>query len=150
MRNSPTRLLLVLLLVVFGAVGCAQPPFAAVDEVAAVGDRVGVQDVMDLGLEVNPETVAELNARGTIAVIDVREDWEYQEGHIPGATLIPLGSLPDRVDEIPQDKPVVLVCRSGNRSSQAYRFLTQQGFDNVHNMVGGMIAWEDARLEMNW
>ncbi|MGC9347092.1 MAG: rhodanese-like domain-containing protein [Anaerolineae bacterium] len=102
----------------------------------------------DLGPDVAPEVVADLNEQGTITVVDVREDWEYAAGHIAEAQLIPLGTLKDRLEEIPADRPVVLVCRSGNRSGQAFRFLRQQGFENVHNMTGGMLAWEAAGLEM--
>ncbi|MFO7628412.1 MAG: rhodanese-like domain-containing protein, partial [Prochlorococcaceae cyanobacterium] len=88
--------------------------------------------------------MAELYDSGEIAIIDVREAWEYDQGHIPGATLIPLDRLMGRLDEVPTDLPVVLVCRSANRSGQAYRALVQQGFDNVSNMLGGMLAWEAA------
>ena len=83
-----------------------------------------------------------------MVLIDVREDSEYAEGHIPGATLIPLGQIPDRLDEIPTDKTVVAVCRSGNRSGQATDYLREQGFDNVHNMEGGMNAWSQAGYEI--
>jgi rhodanese-related sulfurtransferase len=81
-------------------------------------------------------------------VLDVREPGEYAAGHIPGALLIPLGELPDRLHEVPEEGPVVVVCRSGNRSGQALRFLRQQGFDNVHNMLGGMLAWQRAGYEV--
>lgn len=74
-------------------------------------------------------------------VLDVREPQEFEMGHIEGAKLIPLGSLPDRMAEVPKDKPVVVVCRSGNRSSRAAAFLTEQGFTNIENLMGGMIAW---------
>ncbi len=78
----------------------------------------------------------------------MREDWEFAEGHIPDALWIPLGEIPQRVNEIPKDKTVVAVCRSGNRSSRATAFLRQNGFDNVHNMLGGMIAWEKSGYEI--
>jgi len=101
-----------------------------------------------LPAEVDVHRVAELNAQGEIAVIDVREDWEYAQGHIEGAQLIPLGALASRVDEVPTDLPVVVVCRSGNRSAQAYRLLRDSGFENVSNMTGGMLAWEAAGLDV--
>ncbi len=88
--------------------------------------------------------MADLYDSGEIAVIDVREAWEYEAGHIPGAALIPLGELAERVDEVPRDRPVVLVCRSDNRSGQAFQLLARQGFDNLSNMMGGMLAWEAA------
>ena len=142
MNRKLSYVLMLALLVVLSLGGCANPP---VSVVGAGGGRV---DASTLGPEVDPATVAALAGDGAVTVIDVREDWEYEEGHIEGAVLIPLGSLPERVDDIPTDRPVILVCRSANRSGQAYRFLTQEGFTNVHNMVGGMIAWEEAGLEI--
>jgi rhodanese-related sulfurtransferase len=149
------RPLLILIAASVWLIGCGTPqptpgasaPAADAPVAEAPVAAEAPSDVTDLGAEVDPAQVAELNAAGEIAVIDVREDWEYAEGHVPGATLIPLGSLEDRIDEIPEDTPVVLVCRSGNRSGQAFRFLERQGFDNVSNMVGGMLAWEAAGLE---
>ncbi|WP_448568634.1 rhodanese-like domain-containing protein [Thermus sp.] len=76
-------------------------------------------------------------------VVDVREPWEYQEGHLPGAVNIPLSTLPTRLHELPQDRPILLVCNSGNRSGVAADFLVQQGFpgDKVYNLEGGTYAW---------
>ncbi len=101
----------------------------------------------ELPVNVDPATVEQIRNRDDVVILDVREDWEYQEGHIPGAVLIPLGTIPNRLDEIPRDKTVIAVCRSGNRSSQATQFLRSQGFDNVHNMTGGMIDWTKAGYE---
>ena len=66
---------------------------------------------------------------------------EYAEGHIAGSTLIPLGQLANRISKLPQDRPIVAVCRSGNRSSVALSVLTRAGFTNVLNLRGGMLAW---------
>ena len=90
----------------------------------------------------------ELYQRDDVIILDVREDFAYKAGHIPGATLVPLGQIPNRLDEIPTDKTVIAVCRSGNRSNQATNFLRQQGFENVHNMTGGMNAWGQAGYEI--
>ena len=103
---------------------------------------------LDLPVDINAQTVEEIRNRDDVVLIDVREDWEYAEGHIPGATLIPLGEVPNRLAEIPKDKTVVAVCRSGNRSGQATSFLQQQGFANVHNMQGGMNAWSQAGFDI--
>lgn len=73
-------------------------------------------------------------------VLDVREPGEYQQGHIPGSVLIPLGTLPGRLDELPSDQPIVAVCRSGNRSGMATSMLRKSGLEAL-NMVGGMNAW---------
>lgn len=78
-------------------------------------------------------------------VLDVRQPDEYRAGHIRGAQLIPLSELQQRVGELPRDRKIVCVCRSGNRSSNATRLLAPLGFDVV-NMDGGMIAWQRAGL----
>lgn len=94
---------------------------------------------------VSAATVAGLLEAGEeVVILDVREDWEFAEGHISGARWLPLQQIPRRLDEIPQAVPVILVCRSDNRSGQAYQFLRQQGFENVHNLQGGMLAWVEA------
>jgi rhodanese-related sulfurtransferase len=143
MTKKLSYVFLLVVAIVLGLAGCASQQAGV-----AAADSAGTTNLEELGAEVDPSTVAKLNNEGAVAVIDVREDWEYQEGHIEGAALIPLGTLPDRIDDVPTDKPVILVCRSGNRSGQAYRFLTQEGFENVHNMTGGMIAWEEAGLDI--
>jgi rhodanese-related sulfurtransferase len=79
-------------------------------------------------------------------LIDVRNPDEWQAGHAPQATLIPLGALPDRLEEVPRDREVLLICRSGNRSGQAQRLLLQHGFTRVLNVSGGMNAWTSAGL----
>ncbi len=82
-------------------------------------------------------------------MLDVREQWEYDEGHIPGVTLIPMGEIPARLEEIPTDKEVIVTCRSGNRSAQVANFLRQNGLENIHNMSGGIIDWESAGYEVS-
>lgn len=131
----------VLLVIAVGVGACRQA--GGVATATATFPAPGTVELSD---NVSPEQVALLLDRGEIVVIDVREEWEYEKGHIPGALLLPLGSLKDRMGEIPEEGPVVLVCRSGNRSAQAFRFLRQQGFTNIHNMAGGMLAWESAGL----
>lgn len=87
------------------------------------------------------ERVEELRATGEIVIIDVRESEEFALGRIPSSTLIPLEELARRTDEVPTDKPVIMVCRSGNRSAEAVKILQKAGFTNIHNMTGGMRAW---------
>ena len=87
------------------------------------------------------EVQIRLEAGEPLHLIDVREVAEVQEGHIPGIVNIPLGTLPERVSELDQNKPYIMVCRSSARSGQATAFLESQGFDAT-NMVGGMLAWE--------
>ena len=74
-------------------------------------------------------------------IIDVRTSGEYAEGHIPGVKLIPLDQLPNSLDEVPKQGKVYIICRSGNRSSQATQFLRDKGFDNVYNVTSGMKSW---------
>jgi rhodanese-related sulfurtransferase len=74
-------------------------------------------------------------------LLDVREPSEFEQARITGATLIPLGILPSRLDALPKDRPIVVYCRSGRRSAHAVSFLREKGFTNVQNLTGGMNAW---------
>jgi rhodanese-related sulfurtransferase len=80
-------------------------------------------------------------------LLDVREPHEFAEGHIAGAKLIPLGDLARRMGELPRDREIVCVCRSGNRSGTATRHLAAAGY-TVANLSGGMISWTRAGLPM--
>jgi glyoxylase-like metal-dependent hydrolase (beta-lactamase superfamily II)/rhodanese-related sulfurtransferase len=84
-------------------------------------------------------------------VIDVREADEFTGplGHIEGASLIPLGQLAGRIDEIETDTPLVTVCRSGGRSAQAWVMLRRAGFERVVNLTGGMLAWHELGLPVS-
>lgn len=93
---------------------------------------------------VDAATVIALQGRDDVVLIDVREPEEYRAGHIPGITLIPMKEVPNRLAEIPEDKTVILSCRSGNRSGQVAEFLRQQGYRSVHNLQGGILAWQAA------
>lgn len=103
-------------------------------------------DIANLPANVDVETVAAIKDDANVFVLDVREQYEYDEGHIPGVTLIPMGEIPNRLGEIPTDQQVIVTCRSGNRSGQVTEFLREQGFTNVHNMEGGIVAWSAAGL----
>lgn len=103
-------------------------------------------DLATLPALLDPATVNQLRDRADVLLIDVREQAEYNEGHIPGITLIPMGEIPGRLAEIPKDKTVVVTCRSGNRSSQVASYLQQQGFTNIHDLQGGIVAWQQAGL----
>jgi rhodanese-related sulfurtransferase len=82
-----------------------------------------------------------LNAGEKVNIIDVREDEEVAMGKIPGAKHIPLGQIPERIEELDKNEHYYMVCRSGGRSGNACQFLMQKGY-NVTNMSGGMLAWE--------
>jgi len=88
-----------------------------------------------------------LNKKEPLIMLDVRTPEEYKhEGHIAGARLMPLAVVPVRSNELPHDTPIVCVCRSGSRSQVACESLRRQGFTNVANMSGGMMAWRRAGL----
>ncbi|MDX2075297.1 MAG: rhodanese-like domain-containing protein [bacterium] len=74
-------------------------------------------------------------------VLDVREPSEYTSGHIAGATLVPLGQLEARMNELPKDRQIICVCASGGRSSMATQKLAKAGYDVV-NLRGGMMGWQ--------
>ena len=92
-------------------------------------------------------TAAEAAARvdDGAMLLDVREPDEWQAGHAPRARHIPLGQLPQRARELPANKPIVAVCRSGNRSACAAAILADAGRD-ASNLAGGMRAWARAGL----
>jgi len=91
--------------------------------------------------EIAPHALAEVAHK--VQVVDVREPEEFAHGlgHIEGALLVPLGQLQARLGELPRDRPVVTVCRSGARSARAAAMLGKAGFADVANLNGGMLRW---------
>ena len=93
-------------------------------------------------------TPAELHQRQqageTPHILDVRETWEAEENSIPGSQNIPLGTLPDKLDDLEdlKNQEVIVHCKGGGRSASAKAFLTQQGFTNVRNLLGGIQAYQ--------
>ncbi len=85
-------------------------------------------------------TAADALVEGGAFLLDVRTDDEWDAGHAPAATLVTLGQLADRVDELPTDRRIVVICRSGARSGRAAEALVGAGYDAV-NLAGGMQAW---------
>ena len=82
-------------------------------------------------------------ASGSSQLIDVREQWEWDAGHAPMATLLPLSELQSRVEELHKDATLLVVCHSGQRSLAATAFLVDAGYDAI-NVLGGMSAWRRA------
>lgn len=80
-------------------------------------------------------------------ILDVRQPEEWADYHIPGSTLIPLGDLESRINEVPKDQEIVVVCRSGNRSTQGRDILQEAGFSQVTSMAGGLKEWRAAGYE---
>jgi len=83
-------------------------------------------------------------------VLDVREESEYKAGHILNAKWIPLGKLAERVGELERhrEQPIVVVCRSGNRSASACSMLGKKGYTQAVNLAGGVVAWEKSNLPL--
>jgi rhodanese-related sulfurtransferase len=97
--------------------------------------------------DVTPAEARRRQRAGSL-LVDVREPAEWDTGHAPGAVLIPLGQLAARQGELPRDKELIIVCRSGNRSGRAATQLRQAGFSPVRNMAGGMVAWARSGLPL--
>ena len=89
------------------------------------------------------EVKKKLDNGDDFTLIDVREPHEFQIARIPGSTLIPLGDLPKRLQELNPDADIVAHCKSGGRSQKAVDLLKQSGFKQVRNMTGGILAWSD-------
>ena len=96
--------------------------------------------------EATPQQAYDAMSSGGAVLIDVRETWEWQQLRIPGAVLIPLAEVPQRLDEIPDDRDVYVHCRLGGRSGRAVEFLHEHGRPRAINVVGGIEAWEQAGL----
>lgn len=119
----------------------------SLDTWAALGLPITSGDVRD----VEPEELHHLldSANGDRPmVIDVREPWEYASGHVPGAKLIPLGSLRREMNKLDPSQAVAVICASGSRSQSAAALLGQQGFKVVYNVVGGTLNWMQSGLPL--
>jgi rhodanese-related sulfurtransferase len=138
------RKLMLALFAVFVLAGCSAQPAPSAS--SAPAEAAPAADVANLARDIDVKTAAALRESADVVILDVREQDEWDAGHIPGALFIPMGQVPDRLSEIPQDKTVIVQCRSGNRSNQVTTFLEEQGFTNVHNMLGGINAWQGAGL----
>lgn len=92
--------------------------------------------------DITPSEVNEKLTRGEdVVLIDVREPYEWDAGHVEQATHIRLSEIPNRLGDIPKDRDVVMICRSGARSENARQFLSRSGYTRVKNMIGGMQRW---------
>jgi rhodanese-related sulfurtransferase len=92
--------------------------------------------------DITPVEVNEKLSNGeTLQLIDVREPYEWNAGHIEGAEHVPLAQLPQKLAQLDRERFTVMICRSGARSERARQFLRQAGFERVLNMTGGMQRW---------
>lgn len=145
--RAPRAAILILTLVASAALaacggGVTATAGAGSPAVAAPGAAVG-QAPAALPKEVSTADALALREGGAL-VLDVREPDEWAAGHIPDATLIPLGELQARLGELPTDRNIVVVCRSGNRSAEGRDILLGAGFPAVTSMAGGMTDWTAA------
>ncbi|MEW5990949.1 MAG: rhodanese-like domain-containing protein [Chloroflexota bacterium] len=135
-RTSILAVLAVALVLAPTLVGCSPAPTSS---------PVATVPTNRLAATVTVAQAAALRDDGAF-VLDVREPDEWAAGHIPGATLIPLGELATRIGELPRDLSIVVVCRSGNRSAQGRDILLSAGFPAVTSLDGGMADWTAAGM----
>ena len=93
---------------------------------------------------VDVKATSEMKERDDVCVVDVREQWEYDVGHIPGVLHLPMSQIANRVGEIPSDKTLIIACKSGQRSGRVTSWLKHNGYEEVYNMQGGILAWDRA------
>jgi len=91
--------------------------------------------------EISVDELDGLLQTGSVRVLDVREDWEYKRGRVPGAISIPLGRLTSQAVGLARDKPYAVICESGSRSLSATDYLLAQGFEGAASVRGGTGAW---------
>ena len=94
--------------------------------------------------EIGVDELDELIRSRTVRVLDVREDWEFRRGRMPGAMSVPLGRLSAQLAELPRDAPYAVICESGSRSLAAAEFLLSRGFEGAVSVRGGTTAWARA------
>ena len=83
----------------------------------------------------------EENPQARPRLLDVREPWEFQLARIDGSELMPMRTIPNEVDALDRSHPTVVICHHGTRSLQVVAFLERMGFQNLHNLQGGIDAW---------
>jgi len=90
-----------------------------------------------------PEEAAAKLAAGEAKLLDVREPDEITSASIEGAQCIPMGEIPDRIDELDRDQPLIIMCHLGGRSAKVCEYLLSQGFTDISNLSGGITAWAE-------
>ncbi|MGD8712524.1 MAG: rhodanese-like domain-containing protein [Thiohalophilus sp.] len=99
---------------------------------------------------VSPSEAVLMINRDDAVVLDVREESEYQDGHIINAMHVPLSQLNDKQEQLAKykERPIIAACRSGQRSGQACATLKKAGFENIYNLSGGVMSWKNANLPL--
>jgi rhodanese-related sulfurtransferase len=148
MRRHPEALMsraIPWLIAVLLVAGCASSPAPTASPSGDTGAGPALTAPGALAATVSVAEAAALRDAGAF-ILDVREPDEWAGGHIPDATLIPLGELASRVDELERNQSIVVVCRSGNRSAQGRDILLAAGFPSVTSLDGGMTDWASAGM----
>lgn len=117
----------------------------ALTRTTAIGNNTDTIAKNSLPKEISVAQAFEKRDEGAF-ILDVREPEEWEAGHIPEANWIPLAQLESRLNEVPKDREVVVVCRSGNRSATGRDILLQAGYPQVASMAGGMNDWQSQGL----
>ena len=115
--------------------------------ILAVRGRPRARATMERVMPQQVPTVSVSELPEDAVILDVREDDEWVHGHVEGATHIPMGEIPSRLDDLPEGDPLYVTCRGGGRSARVAAWLNQNGFDAV-NVAGGMGDWEAAGKPM--
>lgn len=126
--------------------------FGALAVVLVLLIRAELDHQVNKGLLLSPSAaVRMLNNSKQAMVIDTRSATEYSNGHLKGATNIPLSEFNSKLDELAsdKDKPVLVYCNSGNTATRAVRALKRAGFEQVNNLEGGIQAWREANLPLS-
>lgn len=101
-----------------------------------------MQDAVPLPFEITPETLAAWREAGKAhAVLDVREPWELAIASLPDILAVPMAEIPARIEELPRDRPLVVLCHHGGRSARVTAWLRAQGIGGATNLGGGIDAW---------
>ena len=108
-----------------------------------------MSDAPDRKVEESDVADAAAAVDGGALLVDVREDFEWRAGHARGAVHLPMTQVPARIDELPRDSPIYLICATGNRSGRVAEYLTSNGFARPINVRGGTVAWRRAGLPID-
>ncbi|HYF94078.1 MAG TPA: rhodanese-like domain-containing protein [Symbiobacteriaceae bacterium] len=138
-----------LTIVMLTAVGCSKPsatyqkPGSAAPTTAPAQPASTPVGPKGDGVNISAEDfLKKFKAGEKMLVIDVRTEEEYGEGHVPGSKLVPLQTIEQGIEKYPKEQEIYLICRSGNRSAQAYTILRNMGYTKLHNVVGGVEGYK--------
>ncbi len=88
-----------------------------------------------------------IETKENLLVLDVREQFEYDQGHLANSILIPTSEFTNRVNELPKDKPIAVVCATGARSAQVSQYLVELGYKEIYNLSRGLVSWPDSLVK---